>query len=99
MIPVPVMPQTPLAVRPTNTSVAPPIPPPTTSSATAVDTNAAGNAPAGDGPTPAKKARTEDELESEADWLTKVLLYCLGSEVLCFFNSKVHYSKLLIIGG
>lgn len=73
MIPVPVLPQTPLAVRPTGTSVTAPIPPPATSSAPAIDTNATANAPVGDGPPPVKKARTEDELESEADWLTKVL--------------------------
>uniref|UniRef100_A0A0R3RT98 Splicing factor 3A subunit 1 n=1 Tax=Elaeophora elaphi TaxID=1147741 RepID=A0A0R3RT98_9BILA len=72
MIPVPVIPQTPLAVRPTGTPVTTPIPPPATSSAPVIDTSAATNAPTGDGPPPAKKARTEDELESEADWLMKV---------------------------
>ncbi|KAL3993662.1 Pre-mRNA splicing factor PRP21 like family protein [Acanthocheilonema viteae] len=72
MIPVPVIPQTPLAVRPTSTPVAAQISPPATSSAPVVDTNATTNTSVGDGPPPAKKARTEDELESEADWLTKV---------------------------
>ncbi|EJW87361.1 hypothetical protein WUBG_01726 [Wuchereria bancrofti] len=72
MIPVPVIPQTPLAVRPAGTPVTAPIPPPATSTASATDTNPTTNAPVGDGPPPAKKARTEDELESEALWLTKV---------------------------
>ncbi|MCP9262087.1 splicing factor 3a, subunit 1 (SF3A1) [Dirofilaria immitis] len=55
MIPVPVIPQTPLTVRPTSTPVTAPIPPPTTSTASTVDTNAAANASAGDGPPPTKK--------------------------------------------
>ncbi|OZC07576.1 hypothetical protein X798_05441 [Onchocerca flexuosa] len=71
MIPVPVIPQTPLTVRSTNASAVP-IPPPATSNAPVVETNATTNASAGDGAPPAKKARTEDELESEDVWLTKV---------------------------
>ncbi|VDO13175.1 unnamed protein product, partial [Brugia timori] len=49
-----------------------PIPPPATSTTPTADTNSTINAPVGDGPPPAKKARTEDDLESEALWLTKV---------------------------
>lgn len=74
MIPVPVIPQAPLAIRPTGAPVAASIPPPTTSVAPVVDANAANNTAAADGPPPAKKARTEDDLESEADWLMKVFL-------------------------
>ncbi|VDD86135.1 unnamed protein product [Enterobius vermicularis] len=63
MIPVPVMPQPTVGLRPV-VPVAIPTPaiPPTDTSAVVTPT---------EGP-PTKRARTEDELESEADWLTKV---------------------------
>lgn len=68
MIPVPVMPQPTVGLRPV-VPVAIPTPaiPPTDTSAVVTPT---------EGP-PTKRARTEDELESEADWLTKVLVRLL----------------------
>ncbi|VDM37634.1 unnamed protein product [Toxocara canis] len=65
IIPVPVIPQPPLGIRPP-ASVALPNPP------APMPTIPVPAPPQADGAPPAKKARTEEDLESEASWLAKV---------------------------
>lgn len=94
IIPVPVIPQPPIAVRPSGPSpVAPPIPTVPTSTAPSTDASSVATQSAGDGPPPAKKARTEDELESEADWLMKVHFYILMQCITVIAQNCDRYTK------
>lgn len=73
LIPVPIIPQPPVGIRPPVAVPvpAPPIKPPAETPATPAAAASTATATASEGP-PAKRARTEEDLISEAEWLTQV---------------------------